>query len=178
MCALGRHKFGSPLFLGLHVCFVVDSGNLARQNERRVSQHRDCSWQRFVEQLRPRCRCRQSSSKSQVSVADSTGRCNTLNSASAEGVLPVKQRRRIYYTAPQRCCVLRHYCGIAARFFRNLLAIIFIVVCANHTWASGNTLRVPPFALRYRRAFPGFDTLARTDWSEPNRIGVDGRFHL
>jgi len=35
-------------------------------------------------------------------VADSTGRCNTLNPAKAEGVLHVKQRPRIYYSASQK----------------------------------------------------------------------------
>ena len=35
-------------------------------------------------------------------LADSTGRCNTLNPAKAEGVLHVKQRPRIYYSASQK----------------------------------------------------------------------------
>jgi len=35
-------------------------------------------------------------------VADSTGRCNTLETAQAAGVLQMKQRRRIYYTESQK----------------------------------------------------------------------------
>jgi hypothetical protein len=34
--------------------------------------------------------------------ADSTGGCNTLQSAIAEGVLLMKQRTRIYYTESQK----------------------------------------------------------------------------
>ena len=37
-----------------------------------------------------------------VSDADSTGRCNTLMTARAEGVLQMKQRPRIYYTDSQK----------------------------------------------------------------------------
>lgn len=33
---------------------------------------------------------------------DSTGACNTLETAYAEGVLQMKQRRRIYYTESQK----------------------------------------------------------------------------
>src|SRR4030066_212711 len=34
--------------------------------------------------------------------ADSTGGCNTLETAQAGGVLPMKQRPRIYYTESQK----------------------------------------------------------------------------
>lgn len=37
-----------------------------------------------------------------VSALNSTGRCNTLKTAKAEGVLQMKQRPRIYYTATQK----------------------------------------------------------------------------
>jgi len=37
--------------------------------------------------------------------ADSTGGCNTLDAIVAEGVLPMKQRRRIYYSASQRTLI-------------------------------------------------------------------------
>ena len=39
-----------------------------------------------------------------------------------------------------------------------------------------NTVRLNPFALRYRRAFPGFDTSARTDFV-PNRTVLGQVLH-
>ncbi len=36
------------------------------------------------------------------STANSTGRCNTLDAIAAEGVLQMKRRPRIYYSASQR----------------------------------------------------------------------------
>lgn len=43
-----------------------------------------------------------SRSHGQVRTLDSTGGCNTLETAYAEGVLEMKQRRRIYYTESQK----------------------------------------------------------------------------
>src|ERR1700681_1725173 len=37
-----------------------------------------------------------------TALGDSTGRCNTLDAIAAEGVLPMKQRPRIYYTESQK----------------------------------------------------------------------------
>jgi hypothetical protein len=41
----------------------------------------------------------------QLRVADSTGGCNTLAPFGVEGVLRMKQRRRIYYSAEQRAVI-------------------------------------------------------------------------
>jgi Helix-turn-helix domain len=41
----------------------------------------------------------------QLLVADSTGGCNTLDAIAAEGVLQMKQRPRIYYSASQRALI-------------------------------------------------------------------------
>ncbi|CAN0645807.1 hypothetical protein BCEP27_50385 [Burkholderia cepacia] len=40
-------------------------------------------------------------------MADCTGRCNTLDAAQAVEVLQTKQRRRIYYTEPQKALTRR-----------------------------------------------------------------------
>src|SRR5512135_1018969 len=42
-------------------------------------------------------------------MADSTGRCNTLNATGAKGVLQMKQRPRIYYSASQRALMWEHW---------------------------------------------------------------------
>src|SRR5258705_1102815 len=41
--------------------------------------------------------------------ADSTGRCNTLDAIVAEGVLQMKRRPRIYYSAGQRALMWEHW---------------------------------------------------------------------
>src|SRR4029434_74493 len=40
-----------------------------------------------------------------LQTADSTGRCNTLDAIAAEGVLQMKRRPRIYYSASQRALI-------------------------------------------------------------------------
>ena len=47
--------------------------------------------------------------KCRVRVADSTGRCNTLDAIVAEGVLQMKRRPRIYYSASQRALMWEHW---------------------------------------------------------------------
>ena len=42
-------------------------------------------------------------------VADSTGRCNTLDAIAAKGVLHMKRRPRIYYSARQRSLMWEHW---------------------------------------------------------------------
>src|SRR5258708_33621486 len=41
----------------------------------------------------------------QQTTADSIGRCNTLDAIAAEGVLQMKKRPRIYYSASQRALI-------------------------------------------------------------------------
>ena len=55
--------------------------------------------------LRPVKRCNQWT----VMWANSTGRCNTLDAVAANGVLQMKRRPRIYYSAGQRALMWEHW---------------------------------------------------------------------
>src|SRR5262249_53038068 len=49
--------------------------------------------------------CPLQQSERPVPTADSIGGCNTLDAFEAEGVLQMKQRRRIYYSAEQKAVI-------------------------------------------------------------------------